>query len=100
MADAETRTPTETLTINGITVSYNYDEYLFLPTEDEPLSPEVQEREKTDDHFFVSYGSSEAETVFYSGVSFVKDGVSYHLFTRDDISADDLFSLTEELIGR
>ena len=100
VTDDETRTPTETRTINGITASYNRDEYLVLPNEDEPLSPNVQEREKTDDHFFVSYGSSEAETIFYSGVSFVKDGVSYNLFTSNDISADELFDLAEELIGR
>ena len=98
--EADDRTPTETRTIDGITVSYNYDEYLVLPNENEPLSPEVQAREETDDHFFVSYGSSEEETIFYSGVSFVKDGISYNLFTRNNISSDELFDMAKELIGK
>ena len=75
------------------------DEYLILPDEDEPLEASVQERREKDDHFFVSYGG-EKETFFFSNASFIKDGVSYLIFTDDNVSADDLFSMAEELINK
>ena len=101
MPDEEDRTPTETRTINGITVTHTYEEYLFLPPDAEgDLDPEIQKRLDTDDHFYVSYGSSEKETCFYSNASFVKDGISYDIFTRDVISADELFNMAAELISR
>lgn len=99
LSDDEDRTPTETRTIDGITVAFNYDEYLILPNEDEPLDTSIQERMENDDHFFVSYGGDK-ETFFFSGASFVKDGVRYLIFTEDNVSADDLFSMAEELITR
>ena len=100
LPDEEDRTPTETRTIDGITVTYNYDEYLVLPNEDEPLDADVQKRMENDDHFYVSYGSPEKETYFYSGATFVKDGISYHLFSTDKITANELFDMAAELIGQ
>ncbi len=99
ISDDEDRTPTETRTIDGITVAFNYDEYLILPNEDEPLETSVQERKENDDHFFVSYGGDK-ETYFFSNASFTKDGIRYLIFTNDDVSADDLFSMAEELIKK
>lgn len=99
ISDDEDRTPTETRTIEGITVAFNYDEYLILPDEDEPLEAAVQERKEHDDHFFVSYGGNK-ETCFFSNASFTKDGIRYLIFTNDDVSADNLFSMAEELIAR
>ena len=98
--DEEDRIPTETRGIKGITTNYNYDEYLFLPDEDKELAPEVKVRMENDDHFYVSYGSREEETYFFSSISFINDGISYHLLTKDDVSADELFSIAEELINR
>ena len=100
MPDEENRTPTETRTINGVTVTFNYDEYLVLPDEDEPLDAAVQERMETDDHFYVSYGSPEKETYFYSGAAFAKDGIYYHIFSTDEVAAEDLFNMAAELISR
>ena len=97
--DDDGRTPTETREIADTTVAYNYDEYLLLPDESTPLDPAVKERLETDDHFFVSYGGEE-ESYFFSGVSFVKDGISYNLYTMDDISGDELFSMAGELLKR
>ena len=92
------RTPTETRIIDDIPVTYNFDEYLILPNENEPLAPEVLARKDNDEHFFVSYGSSEAETKYYRGLSFVKDGISYHIFSMDEVEAAELFKMAEELI--
>ena len=100
LSEDDTRTPTDARVIDGIRVSYNYDEYLCLPSENEELSNDIQSRMETDDHFFVSYGSTTPETYFFSNVSFVKDDVSYHLYTKDGISSDELFTMAEELIRR
>lgn len=96
------RTATETRKIRDTIVSYNYDEYLFLPpkAEYETLEADIQNRLDTDDHFFVSYGSDEPETRYFSGVIFEKDGISYDIFTYSDVSADELFSMAEEMITR
>ncbi len=99
MPDEEDRIPTETRVIDGINVTFNYDEYLVLPDEDEPLDAAVQERKDNDEHFFVSYGGDN-ETFFFSSASFVKDGVHYLIYTNDNVSADDLFSMAEELISK
>ena len=99
LSDDEDRTPTETRTLDGITVNFNYDEYLILPDEKEPLEASVLKRKENDDHFFVSYGG-EKETFFFSNASFIKDGVRYLIFTNDNVSADDLFDMAEELIAR
>ena len=48
LSDDENRTPTESRTIDGITVNFNYDEYLILPDENEPLEASVQERKEND----------------------------------------------------
>ena len=53
---------------------------------------------KTDDHFFVSYGSSEAETIIYKGVSFEQNGIFYHLYTSDNIGSEELFQMAAGLI--
>lgn len=96
------RTPTETRIINGITVAYDYDEYLFLPpkAEYETLDPDVQERLDNDDHFFVSYGTDDVETNFFSGATFEKDNIHYHIYSMDDVSAEELFMIAGELINR
>lgn len=93
---------TEVRTINGITVNYNYDEYLFLPADDEEKETEsdIKERLDNDEHFHVSYGSDKPETKYSSSVSFVKDGINFSIYSYDDVSADELFSIAEELIIR
>ena len=96
--DGDSRTPTETRTISGITVNYNYDEYLFLPDEKEELDADVKKRMETDDHFYVSYGTDTPETTFYSSATFTKDGISYDIFSSDEVSAKELFAIAEELI--
>lgn len=100
--DEKTPADTEVRTIDGIAVSYNYDEYLFLPDDEEEKEPEpdVKARLDSDDHFHVSYGSDKPETRYFSTVSFAKDGIYISLYTYDNVSADELFSIAEELILR
>ena len=50
---------------------------------------------------YVSYGGgTEPETWYYSGVSFIKDEISYYLFSADDITGEELFSMAEELLAQ
>lgn len=89
---------TETREYDGITVHYNYDEYLSLPEDEEPTDSE-REREETDDHFFISIGSDTRQTDYVSGVNFEIDGVSYVLIGFNlDMSPDELFEMAKEII--
>ncbi len=90
----------QTRAVNGIDVYYSVDEYLFLPAEEgsEPTEDEL-EREATDDHFFISYGSDERETKYVSTVVFEMDNVIYDMGTFDnDISAEEMLDMAQEII--
>ena len=98
-ADTATRTPSAVKEIFGVELSYNYDEYLFVPADYE-LSAAEAEREQRDEHFFVSYGTDEVESQYFSSVSFSKDGVSYLLSSFDEVSADTLYAMAAELLQK
>ncbi|WP_026492145.1 hypothetical protein [Butyrivibrio sp. XPD2002] len=84
--------------IDGITVHYNYDEYLNLPGDERPTEEELQ-RTETDNHFFISDGSDERYTSYVSGIDFEIDGIAYIMIGFDiDMSAEDLFGMAEEII--
>lgn len=90
----------ETRTVDGVDIYYSVDEYLFLPVE-EGLEPteEEREREATDDHFFISYGSDERETSYVSNVIFEMDNVIYDLGTfNNDVSAEEMLDMAEEIV--
>lgn len=98
--DRQGREATNSRVIEGISVNYDFDEYLFLPDEECRLDEETKERKENDSHFFVSYGGDKTETMFYSTVTFEKDGVSYMISSYDDVEEEELFSIAGELIGR
>ena len=97
--DEEDRSATEVRTISGIPVRFDQDEYLVLPDENAEPDEDVRARMESDDHFFVSYGSEQPETVIYRNMSFEKDGIGYILFTSDDIDRGTLYRMAAELIG-
>ena len=101
-SDEKTPSDTEARDIEGITVSYNYDEYLFLPDgeDNKELDSDVKARLDSDDHFHVSYGSDKPETAYFSSVSFTKEGINISIYSFDDVTSDELFSIAEELIMR
>ena len=86
--------------IDGVTVHYNYDEYLNLPEGEEPTEEELQ-RAETDNHFYISDGGNDPRYISYvSGVSFEIDGISYCMIGFDvDMTADELFDMAEEIIS-
>ena len=85
--------------VNGVTLNYNYDEYLGLPVGEKATDEEMQ-REETDDHFSISSGSDERETYYVSSVDFELDGITYILMGFDlDMTADELFGMAEEMLA-
>lgn len=94
----ETNRDTATKEYNGITLHYNYDEYLSLPI-DEEATDEERAREESDAHFFISIGSDERETDFVSSVTFELDNVTYIIMGFNiDMTSDDLFEMAENII--
>lgn len=91
----------KTREVDGITLKNSVNEYLFLPPSSEGNVPEEDlKRQEEDNHFFISFGSEERETVFYTNVVFVMDGNTYILTTDDTkLSADEIFGMAEELIA-
>ena len=86
--------------IDGITVHYNYDEYLNLPDGERPTEEELQ-RAETDKHFYISDGGSDPRyTSYVSAASFEIDGIIYCILGFDlDMTADELFDMAEEIIN-
>ena len=86
--------------IDGVTVHYNYDEYLFLPDGERPTEEELQ-RAETDKHFYISDGGSDPRyTSYVSAASFELDGIIYCILGFDlDMTADELFDMAEEIIS-
>ena len=90
----------ETREVNGITLYYSYDEYLFLSASDgESATEEELKRQETDPHFNISYGSDERETSFVSSVFFIMDGVTYDLMSFDtNMTSEEMLDMAEEII--
>ena len=88
--------------IDGITVYYDYVEYVTVPDEDyleNTLDPEIRDRVYNDTHFGVIFNSAEEDYCAYSNISFQKDDIYYHIMVRDkELSADELFTVAEEMI--
>lgn len=91
----------ESREVNGITLYYSYDEYLFLPASDgESATEEELKRQETDPHFNISYGSDERETSFVSSVFFIMDGVTYDLMSFDtNMTSEEMLDMAEEIIA-
>ena len=88
----------EERTFSGIPVYYNLVEYNLVPA-DYKASEEELAREKSDPHYTISYGAPEPRTEFCSDVSYEMNDFKYLLLTFDDVSADELYSMAEEIIS-
>ena len=88
---------TETRTIQGTEVYYDYTEMYLVPASYKPTAEE-EERSRTDPHYNIAYGSDAPETMYTGTLCFTKDGVRYYITTFDDLSADDLYLVAEELL--
>ena len=87
----------ETRTICGTEVYYDYTEMYLVPPSYEPTAEE-EERNQNDPHYNIAYGSDAPETRYISSLAFAKDGVRYYITTFDEVSADELYLVAEELL--
>ena len=87
----------ETRMIRGTEVYYDYTEMYLVPPSYRPTAEE-EERTRTDPHYTIAYGSDAPETIYSSTLCFAKDGARYYITTFDDVSADELYQVAEELL--
>lgn len=89
--------PRETREINGVTVSYQMDRYLFVPPEYQPTKEEQQQVENNT--LYISYGSAEKEEQFFQYIKWQIEDVVYGIYTYDtEITAEDLFAAAEDVM--
>lgn len=89
--------PTQTRTIDGIEVRYDRTEHYMVPADYE-VDEETLQRAEQEDHFSISYGTAEPETLFFDNIHFIADDVVFEILSSDDIPADTMFTAAEELI--
>ena len=87
----------ETRMIRGAEVYYDHTEMYLVPPSYRPTAEE-EERSRTDPHYTIAYGSDAPKTTYSSTLCFAKEGVRYYITTFDDLSADDLYLIAEELL--
>ena len=87
----------ETRTFHGTEVYYDRIEQKLVPPDYVPTEEE-QARSENDPQFMISYGSDEISTKFISEVCFNAGDVRYFILSFDEISADELYSMAEELL--
>lgn len=90
--------PREEREMDGVTVSYQADRYLFLPPDAQPTAEEAELEAKGE--LYISYGSDAREEQTFQNVTWQKDGVVYQVFTYDDsVTADDLFAAAADALA-
>ena len=89
--------PSETRTVNGVTMSYQQDLYRLVPGDYQP-TPEDEAWSRQPNHY-ISYGSSSIQEQTTAFLTWQENGVSYMLYELDTtLPADTLFSIAETLL--
>ena len=95
--EEDTRTPTATKTVGGVTLNYYVDHYKFVPDGYEPSEEEQQWMQQPGN--YLSYGSDE---VVESAFAFLNWKTAENDFSIADMTAainpDVLFAMAEEII--
>lgn len=91
---------TKTRQVGDITLCYDKTEYMFVPADYKPTDAELN-REKTDPHFTISYGSDKVEHQIMANVSFTMNGLSYCMLVMnaDTITAEDMLDMGAEIVN-
>lgn len=89
--------PSETRTVNGVTMSYQQDLYRLVPGDYQP-TPEDEAWSRQPNHY-ISYGSSTIQEQTMAFLTWQENGVSYTLYELGTtLPADTLFSMAETLL--
>ena len=95
-ADTE-QNPDEVKIIEGIEVEYYLSTYKWVPVDYELTEEDKKNMEK--DNYFISDGASEISENLVSDVSWVQDGIYYHIGNvHGKTEPEVLFQMAEELI--
>ena len=95
--DERGREPDAVLVIEGIEVKYYLDTYKWVPSEYELTEQDKKNMEK--DNYFISMGASKVSENQVSGVSWVQDGIYYHIGNvYGKTEPEVMFQMAEELI--
>lgn len=90
--------PREEREMDGVTVSYQADRYIFLPPDAQPTAEEAELEAKGE--LYISYGTDTREEQTFQRVTWQQDGVVYQVFTDDDsVTADDLFAAAADALA-
>lgn len=91
------REPDVVQVIENIEVKYYLDTYKWVPGDYELTDEDKKNMEK--DNYFISMGASEVSENQVSGVSWIQDGIYYHIGNvYGKTEPDILFKMAEELI--
>lgn len=83
--------------VNGVTLEYRLDHYLFVPADYTPTQEEAQWAQQPGN--YISYGSVEKTAQDVAFLSWEKDGISYFLMNSGaNLDANTLFALAEALL--
>lgn len=86
--------------IGEITIEYRESRYKLLPAEKEGKLTEEEQLWQQQPGNYISYGADEAHERIITSVTWVKDGIFYHLLDLDaQANADTLFAMAGELIA-
>ena len=89
--------PSETRTVNGVTMSYQQDLYRLVPGDYQP-TPEDEAWSRQPNHY-ITYGSPTIQEQTVSFLTWQENGTSYMLYELDTtLPADTLFSMAETLL--
>lgn len=80
----------------GIVISGNKDQYLFLPPGEEPS--EEDKKLEAEGRLYISYGSTAEERRVFTSVNWQEDGLFYHLYTYEDVSLEEMIGFAKEVI--
>ena len=89
--------PSETRTVNGVTMSYQQDLYRLVPGDYQP-TPEDEAWSRQPNHY-ITYGIPTIQEQTVSFLTWQENGTSYMLYELDTtLPADTLFSMAETLL--
>lgn len=88
---------TETENYNGISIMYNSFNNKFVPADYQKTKQDIKDEE--DGKYVFSYGTDGIEIHNVQGVTWVQDGIKYHINAMDSpLGQDDLTAMAKEII--
>lgn len=91
--------PREDREIDGVTVHYQSDRYIFLPPDEKPTAEE--QKLEDNNELYISYGSDKREESNFQWAKWQQGDTVYSIFSgsnSDELTAEDLFAAAKDVI--